>query len=136
MNYRCAETRDEGREGRKTMGCIPADTPEIEQDFCSLPFTKTCPLSWREKQLCVPTMHIVFPVSRVSRYNTLHLASKVMCQRVGAPPFGNPGEIALRSPYQQSKSSLFYIADRSLRAIQNTVECPRFCREGRRQKAL
>ena len=33
----------------------------------------------------------VSPVSRASRYNTLHLASKVVCQRGGiSPPFGNP----------------------------------------------
>ena len=30
------------------------------------------------------------PVSRASRYNTLHLASKVVCQRGPAAPFGNP----------------------------------------------
>ena len=35
--------------------------------------------------------HHVSPVSRASRYNTLHLASKVVCQRGGiSPPFGNP----------------------------------------------
>ena len=34
--------------------------------------------------------HPVYPVSRASRYNTLHLASKVVCQRGHKPPFGNP----------------------------------------------
>ena len=34
--------------------------------------------------------HPVSPVSRTSRYNTLHFASKVVCQ--GASPFGNPGQ--------------------------------------------
>ena len=32
--------------------------------------------------------HPVSPVSHASRYNTLHFASKVVCQR--GPPFGNP----------------------------------------------
>ena len=32
--------------------------------------------------------HPVSPVSHASRYNTLHFASKVVCQ--GASPFGNP----------------------------------------------
>lgn len=34
--------------------------------------------------------HPAFPVSRASRYNTLHLASKVVCQRGDQAPFGNP----------------------------------------------
>ena len=32
----------------------------------------------------------VSPVSRASRYNTLHLASKVVCQRVHKPPLETP----------------------------------------------
>ena len=34
--------------------------------------------------------HPASPVSRASRYNTLHLASKVVFQRGKTPPFGNP----------------------------------------------
>ena len=34
--------------------------------------------------------HPVSPVSHASRYNTLHFASKVVCQR--GNPFGNPGQ--------------------------------------------
>ena len=34
--------------------------------------------------------HPVSPVSHASRYNTLHFASKVVCQR--GHPFGNPGQ--------------------------------------------
>ena len=35
--------------------------------------------------------HPVSPVSHASRYNTLHFASKVVCQW-GQAPFGNPGQ--------------------------------------------
>ena len=34
------------------------------------------------------------PVSRASRYNTLHLASKVVCQRGHKPPLETPGFVS------------------------------------------
>ena len=36
----------------------------------------------------------VSPVSRASRYNTLHLASKVVCQRGHKPPLETPGFVS------------------------------------------
>ena len=38
--------------------------------------------------------HHVSPVSRASRYNTLHLASKVVCQRGHKPPLETPGFVS------------------------------------------
>ena len=49
----------------------------------------------------------VSPVSRAGRYNTLHLASKVVCQR--GYPFGNPGFVgvlALKRILRSISSSL------------------------------
>ena len=59
----------------------PPPLTETEQDFCSLPFTKICPFSCRIKRVCLPCDTLFFPASRAVRYNTLHLASKVVCQR-------------------------------------------------------
>ena len=52
----------------------------------------------RKNSVCFPAgangahkaPHPVSPVSHASRYNTLHFASKVVCQR--GHPFGNPGQ--------------------------------------------
>lgn len=75
--------------GRGTGACIPAAAPRKRTGFCSLPLTNPRPFSCRRKRGAKAT-HPASPVSRASRYNTLHLASKVVCQRGPAAPFGNP----------------------------------------------
>ncbi len=57
--------------------------------FCSFPFAKIQPVFLPE-QTGRRAPHPVSPVSHASRYNTLHFASKVVCQR--GHPFGNPGQ--------------------------------------------
>ena len=49
--------------------------------FCSFPFAKTCLFSCRAKRVFPSGEALTFLVSRDSRYNTLHFASKVVCQR-------------------------------------------------------
>lgn len=57
--------------------------------FCSLPVTKPRPFSCRGKRGANRTAP-AFPGSRTSRYNTLHLASKVVCQGGGQAPLWKP----------------------------------------------
>ena len=56
--------------------------------FCSSPSAKTCPFSCRAKRAFPSGETLILPASRDSRYNTLHFASKAVCQR--GIPFGNP----------------------------------------------
>ena len=49
--------------------------------FCSFPSAKTCPFSCRVKRAFPSGETLILPASRASRYNTLHFASKVVCQR-------------------------------------------------------
>ena len=49
--------------------------------FCSSPFAKTCPFSCRAKRAFPSGETLILPVSRDSRYNTLHFANKAVCQR-------------------------------------------------------
>ena len=56
--------------------------------FCSSPSAKTCPFSCRAKRVFPSGETLILPASRDSRYNTLHFASKAVCQR--GVPFGNP----------------------------------------------
>ena len=56
--------------------------------FRSFPFAKIQPVFLTEQTGAHEAPHPVFPVSHASRYNTLHFASKVVCQR--GHPFGNP----------------------------------------------
>ena len=58
--------------------------------FRSFPFAKIQPVFLTEQTGAHEAPHPVFPVSHASRYNTLHFASKVVCQR--GHPFGNPGQ--------------------------------------------
>ena len=58
--------------------------------FCSFPFAKIQPVFLPEQTGRKKAPHPVSPVSHASRYNTLHFASKVVCQR--GHPFGNPGQ--------------------------------------------
>ena len=57
--------------------------------FCSFPFAKIQPVFLPEQTGRKKAPHPVSPVSHASRYNTLHFASKVVCQW-GQAPFGNP----------------------------------------------
>ena len=50
--------------------------------FCSVPSAKTCPFFCRAKRAFPSGKTLILPISRDSRYNTLHFASKVVCQRV------------------------------------------------------
>ena len=56
--------------------------------FCSFPFAKNSSCFSAGANGAQEAPHPVSPVSHASRYNTLHFASKVVCQ--GASPFGNP----------------------------------------------
>lgn len=58
--------------------------------FCSYTFAKTCPFSCQAKRAFPSGETLILLISRDSRYNTLHFASKVVCQR--GHPFGNPGQ--------------------------------------------
>lgn len=55
--------------------------------FC-LSFAKTCPFFCRAKRAFPSGETLILPASRDSRYNTLHFASKAVCQR--GVPFRNP----------------------------------------------
>ena len=63
------------------MAHIPAATPETGSGFCSSSSAKTCPFSCRAKRAFPSGETLILPASRDSRYNTLHFASKAMCQR-------------------------------------------------------
>ena len=63
---------------------------ETSPIFCSFPFTKSQPVFLTEQTGAQKEPPPVSPVSHASRYNTLHFASKVVCQR--GHPFGNPGQ--------------------------------------------
>lgn len=96
---------------------IPAATPEIEQAFCSFLFAKTCPLSCRAKRACPSCDTLILPVSRSSRYNTLHLCSK------GCVPKGYPLETLVLS--ECSHTSQFCLcAPPSKTAKKQTHICP------------
>ena len=56
--------------------------------FCSFPFAKIQPVFLPEQTGRIKHRPPVSPASHASRYNTLHFASKVVCQR--GHPFGNP----------------------------------------------
>ena len=58
--------------------------------FCSSPSAKNCPFSCRVKRALPSGETLILPVSRDSRYNTLHFASKVVCQRGLRPPLETP----------------------------------------------
>lgn len=60
---------------------IPTATPETGSGFCSSPSAKACPFSCRAKRVFPSGETLILPVSRDSRYNTLHFASKAVCQR-------------------------------------------------------
>lgn len=63
------------------------------QGFCPLPGTKPCPFPCRANRAFPSGETLLLPVSRTGRYNTLHLAGKVVCQR--GYPFGNPGFVGV-----------------------------------------
>ena len=49
--------------------------------FCSFSFAKNCPFSCRAKRAFPSGEPLILPISHDSSYNTLHFASKVVCQR-------------------------------------------------------
>ena len=69
--------------------------------FCSFPFAKTCPFSCRAKRVFPSGKTLILPASRDSRYNTLHFASKAVCQREA--PLGTP--VLSESRYSLHKSA-------------------------------
>jgi len=69
--------------------------------FCSSPFAKTCPFSCRAKRVFPSGKTLILPASRDSRYNTLHFASKAVCQREA--PLGTP--VLSESRYSLHKSA-------------------------------
>ena len=81
---------DTGDEGRGLVYLPPL--PENGQAFCSLPLTKTPPV-FLPVQAGRESDAPASPVSCASRYNTLHLASKVVCQRGPAAPLKTPAHI-------------------------------------------
>ena len=82
-------------EGRGTEVCIPAAALR-KRTGVLLPSAHKSPARFPASVSGVQTAsHPVFTVSRASRYNTLHLASKVVCQRGGiAPPLETPGFVS------------------------------------------
>lgn len=64
-------------------------SPKTDRRFVRSRSQNPRPFSCRCKRGAKAT-HPASPVSRASRYNTLHLASKVVCQRGDTPPFGTP----------------------------------------------
>ena len=58
--------------------------------FRSFPFAKIQPVFLTEQTGAHEAPHPVFPVSHASRYNTLHFASKVVCQMGALPPLETP----------------------------------------------
>ena len=83
------------------MRHIPATTPETGSGFCSSPSAKACPFSCRAKRVFPSGETLILPVSRDSRYNTLHFASKAVCQREA--PLGTP--VLSGSRYSLHKSA-------------------------------
>lgn len=80
---------------------IPTATPETGSGFCSSPSAKACPFSCRAKRVFPSGETLILPVSRDSRYNTLHFASKAVCQREA--PLGTP--VLSGSRYSLHKSA-------------------------------
>ena len=70
---------------------IPAHTLQNRPSFLRIPGgNPSAPFFCRSKQDINRIARPASPVSRASRYNTLHLASKVVCQRGGIGPLWKP----------------------------------------------
>ena len=69
---------------------IPAAVLWKQADFLLIPIRKNSACFPAGANGAQEAPHPVSPVSHASRYNTLHFASKVVCQR--GHPFGNPGQ--------------------------------------------
>ena len=63
------------------MGLYTCYHSRNRPEFCSFLSAKTCPFSCRAKRAFPSGEPLILPISRDSRYNTLHFASKVVCQR-------------------------------------------------------
>ena len=68
------------RQMTKDEGCIPAATSETKQDFIHSRSQNLFDFL-ALKSVFPPSVNTHFRASRAIRYNTLHLASKVVCQR-------------------------------------------------------
>ena len=74
---------------------IPAAALQKRTEFLFLPAHKNSARFPASVSGVQTASHPVSPVTRDSRYNTLHLASKVVCQRGGiAPPLETPGFVS------------------------------------------
>lgn len=85
-----------GDEGRGTWACIPAAALREQAGVLSPPGHKTLPVPLPGKSSVSIGRNPPFahqPHRRYNRYNTLHLAGKVVCQR--GYPFGNPGFVGV-----------------------------------------
>ena len=83
-----------GDGGRGTEVCIPAAALR-KRTGVLLPSAHKSPARFPASVSGVQTAsHPVSTVSRASRYNTLHLASKVVCQRGHKPPLETPGFVS------------------------------------------
>ena len=82
---------------------------ETSPIFCSFPFTKSQPVFLTEQTGAQKEPPPVSPVSHASRYNTLHFASKVVCQ-MGAAPFGNPHKKRRCAPPPRGAYRLFLLS--------------------------
>ena len=89
---------------------IPAHTLQNRPSFLRIPGgNPSAPFFCRSKQDINRIARPASPVSHAGRYNTLHLASKVVCQRGVIGPFGNPpgfvGVLALKRILRPISSS-------------------------------
>lgn len=74
---------------------IPAHTLQNRPSFLRIPGgNPSAPFFCRSKQDINRIARPASPVSHAGRYNTLHLASKVVCQRGHKPPLETPGFVS------------------------------------------
>ena len=76
---------ENGKRCKCVISLLPLSKP---LSFLLIPIRKNLPVSCRAKRTFPSGETLILPASRDSRYNTLHFASKAVCQR--GVPFGNP----------------------------------------------
>lgn len=101
---------------------IPAHTLQNRPSFLRIPGgNPSAPFFCRSKQDINRIARPASPVSHAGRYNTLHLASKVVCQRGGTGPLWKPpvlpvlalGRISAPSPSLQNPKKRCRPADQN-----------------------
>ena len=101
---------------------IPAHTLQNRPSFLRIPGgNPSAPFFCRSKQDINRIARPASPVSHAGRYNTLHLASKVVCQRGGIGPLWKPpvlpvlalGRISAPSPSLQNPKKRCRPADQN-----------------------